>query len=159
MRITANRITLLNAIKTAMRALGNLKDLPELSSLLFETDANTGIITITGTDTHTQIQCRLRNEHILEGGSMLIKPIVADMLKLLPGETVEIGIGFSNELEIKGGQCRYGVPFLDSKSFPVCRYRSPRTLSVSKVSTQLSNVPFLPQIQRCRKYISIPCSL
>lgn len=118
MRISANRINLLNAVKTALRALGHMKDLPELSSLLFEADANTGIITITGTDTHTQIQCRLRNEHVLEGGSMLIKPIVGEMLKLLPGETVELGIGFSNELEIKSGSCKYGVPYLDSKKFP-----------------------------------------
>ena len=125
MRISANRINLSNAVKTALKAMGNMKDIPELSSLLFEADANTGIITITGTDTHTQIQCRLRNEHVLEGGSMLIKPIVGEMLKLLPGETVELGIGFSNELEIKSGTCRYGVPFLDSKKFPRMRIPFP----------------------------------
>ena len=95
MRISANRINLLNAVKTALRALGHMKDLPELSSLLFEADANTGIITITGTDTHTQIQCRLRNEHVLEGGSMLIKPIVGEMLKLLPGEKKKIRFVFT----------------------------------------------------------------
>lgn len=118
MRITANRINLLNAVKTAMRAMGNLKELPELSTLLFEADSNTGIITITGTDTNTQIQCRVRNEHVLEGGSMLVKPIVADMLKLLPDETVEIGNNFDNMLQIKSGKCQYDIPFLDSKRFP-----------------------------------------
>ena len=118
MKISANRVNLLNAVKTASRALGNMKDIPELSNLLFEADANTGIITVTGTDIHTQIQCRLSNEHVLEGGSMLIKPIVAEMLKLLPGESVEMGIGPLNELEIIGGQCKYGVPYLDSKHFP-----------------------------------------
>lgn len=118
MKISANRVNLLNAVKTAIRALGNIKDLPQLSSLLFEADANTGMITVTGTDAHTQIQCRLRNEHVLEGGSMLIKPIVAEMLRLLPGETVDIGIGFNNELEIKGGTCQYSIPFLDANQFP-----------------------------------------
>ncbi len=155
MRITANRITLFNAIKTAMRALGNLKDLPELSSLLFEADANTGIITITGTDTHTQIQCRLRNEHILEGGSMLIKPIVADMLKLLPGETVEIGIGFSNELEIKGGQCRYGVPFLDSKKFPRMQIPFPEDfICVKGINSIIKRTIFAtdPKVQEIHKH-------
>jgi len=155
MRITANRTTLLNAIKTAMRALGNLKDLPELSSLLFEADANTGIITITGTDTHTQIQCRLRNEHILEGGSMLIKPIVADMLKLLPGETVEIGIGFSNELEIKGGQCRYGVPFLESKKFPRMQIPFPEDfICVKGINSIIKRTIFAtdPKVQEIHKH-------
>lgn len=56
MRISANRINLLNAVKTAMRALGNMKDIPELSSLLLEADSNTGLITVTGTDANTQIQ-------------------------------------------------------------------------------------------------------
>ena len=76
MKISANRTNLLNAVKTALRATCNMKDLPELNNLLFEADADTGIITVTGTDAQTQIQCRLRNEHVLEGGSMLIKPIV-----------------------------------------------------------------------------------
>lgn len=118
MRISANRINLLNAVKTAMRALGNMKDIPELSSLLLEADSNTGLITVTGTDANTQIQCRLRNEHVIEGGSMLIKPIVGDMLKLMSDETVELGIGFNNELGIKCGTCQYAVPYLNSEKFP-----------------------------------------
>ena len=77
MKIIANRTNLLNAVKMAQRALGDFKIIPELGSLLFEADANTGIITITGTDTHTQIKCRLQGEHILESGTMLVNPIVA----------------------------------------------------------------------------------
>ena len=118
MKISANRTNLLSAVKTALRATCNMKDLPELNSLLFEADADTGIITVTGTDAQTQIQCRLRNEHVLEGGSMLIKPIVGEMLRLLPEETVEIGNGFNNELEIKSGSCHYNIPYLASKKFP-----------------------------------------
>ncbi len=118
MRITANRINLLNAVKTALKAAGSRNDLPELNGLLFEADANSGIITVTGTDIHTQIQCRLRNEHVLESGSIILKPIVLDMFRLLPGETVEVGIGFNNLLEIKSGQSKYCVPFLNSAKFP-----------------------------------------
>lgn len=118
MKISVNRVKLLNAVKTATRALGNMKDLPELGSLLFEANADSGLITVTVTDGNTQIQCRLRNEHVLEGGSVLIKPIVGDMLKLMSGETVDMGIGFRNELEIKCGSCEYDVPYLDSKRFP-----------------------------------------
>lgn len=118
MRITANRINILNAVKTALKAVGNRNDLPELNGLLFEADANSGTITVTGTDTHTQIQCRLRNEHVLESGSMILKPIVSDMFRLLPGETVEVGVDFNNLLEIKSGQSKYSVPFLNSAKFP-----------------------------------------
>lgn len=118
MKISVNRVKLLNAVKTATRALCNMKDIPELGSLLLEANSDSGLITVTGTDGNTQIQCRLRNEHVLEGGSVLIKPIVGDMLKLMSGETVDLGIGFRNELEIKCGTCEYDVPYLDSKRFP-----------------------------------------
>lgn len=117
MRISANRLNLLNAVKTAQRALGDFKITPELGSLLFEADANTGIITITGTDTQTQIKCRLQGEHILESGTMIVNPIVAEMLKVLPGETVELGYGLGNEFVIKSGNCKYSLPHLDSKKF------------------------------------------
>ena len=117
MKIVANRINLLNAVKTAQRALGDFKVIPELGCLLFEADANTGIINITGTDTHSQIKCRLHNEHVLEGGTMLINPIVAEMLKVLPKETVELGHGLSNELVITSGNCKYSLPHLDPEKF------------------------------------------
>lgn len=118
MKLTADRVQLFNAVKTALKATGNRKDMPALSGLLFEADAHAGMITVTGTDTHTQIQCRLRNEHVLEGGSLVIKPVIAEMLKLLPDETVEMDAGLGNMLELSSGQCRYSVPFLDSKNFP-----------------------------------------
>ena len=118
MKLTADRVQLFNAIKTALKATGNRKDMPALSGLLFEADAHTGMITVTGTDTHTQIQCRLRNEHVLEGGSLVIKPVIAEMLKLLPDETVEMDAGLGNMLELSSGQCRYSVSFLDAKNFP-----------------------------------------
>lgn len=118
MKLTADRVQLFNAVKTALKATGSRKDMPALSGLLFEADAHTGMITVTGTDTHTQIQCRLRNEHVLESGSLVIKPVIAEMLKLLPDETVEMDAGLGNMLELSSGQCRYSVPFLDSKNFP-----------------------------------------
>ena len=118
MKLTADRVQLFNAVKTALKATGNRKDMPALSGLLFEADAHTGMITVTGTDTHTQIQCRLRNEHVLEGGSLVIKPVIAEMLRLLPDETIEMDAGLGNMLELSSGQCRYSVPFLDSKNFP-----------------------------------------
>ena len=118
MKLTADRVQLFNAVKTALKATGNRKDMPALSGLLFEADAHAGMITVTGTDTHTQIQCRLRNEHVLEGGSLVIKPVIAEMLKLLPDETVEMDAGLGNMLELSSGQCRYSVPFLDAKNFP-----------------------------------------
>ena len=74
MKITANRKNLLQAVRTALKAVGSEQVMEELSGLLIEAEESTGIISITGSSVHTQIQCRLRNEHVLEGGSVVMSP-------------------------------------------------------------------------------------
>lgn len=155
MKIIANRINLLNAVKMAQRALGDFKIIPELGSLFFEADANTGIITITGTDTHTQIKCRLQGEHILESGAMLVNPIVAEMLRVLPEETVELGFGLSNEVEIKSGNCKYSLPHLNPKKFPGINISFPDSfICVKGINTIIKRTIFAtdPKAQEIHKH-------
>ncbi len=119
MNFIANRTTMHKAVKNAMRAISNNKSIPELNGLLFEADANSGIISITGTDIQTQIQCRIKADHIIEGGSCILTPVVAEMLRLLPEDTVEIANSFdSRMLDIKSGKSQYTVPFMNSEKFP-----------------------------------------
>lgn len=118
MKLTANRTTLLHAVKTALKAVGIRKDMPEICGLLLEADADHGIITVTGTDIHTQIQCRLQNEYVSENGAVILRPAIVEILTLLSGETVEIGIDISNRVEIKSEQARYNIAYLDPKKFP-----------------------------------------
>lgn len=119
MNFIANRINLHKAVKTALRATTSVKSIPELNGLLFEADANSGIISITGTDIQTQIQCRVKADHIIEGGSCILSPVLAEMLRLLPEDTVEIANSFDNRmLDIKSGKAQYTVPFMNSEKFP-----------------------------------------
>ncbi len=118
MNLTANRKSLLKAIKTAIKSVSKLKEIPELNGILLEADAESGVISATGTNAITQVQSRLLNEHVLESGSIIVMPIIADILKLLSGDTVELTIGFDNTLEIKSGQSQYNIPFFDSNKFP-----------------------------------------
>ena len=117
MRISANRKNLLQAVRTALKAVGNEEVMEELGGLLIEAEKSTGIISITGSSIHTQIQCRLRNEHVLEGGSVVMSPVVADMLKLLGRETVEIGSVY-NRMEIKSGTAKYNIATLEAEKYP-----------------------------------------
>ena len=117
MRISANRKNLLQAVRTALKAVGNEEVMEELGGLLIEAEESTGIISITGSSIHTQIQCRLRNEHVLEGGSVVMSPVVADMLKLLGGETVEIGSVYKR-MEIKSGTAKYNIATLEAEKYP-----------------------------------------
>lgn len=118
MKILTNRKKLLYAIKTAMKTVVEQKNNPELSGLLLEADVDSGIITITGTDIHTQIQYRLCNEQILESGSIIIKPIVSEMLRLLEGENVYFETTPGKQLEISSGRAKYSIPILKADKFP-----------------------------------------
>ena len=89
MKFTANRLLLYEAAKTVQKTVRQNKEIPEISGILIEADAESGILTLTGTDIRTHIQRRLRQEHIEESGSMIVMPIFSDMLRLLDGEFVE----------------------------------------------------------------------
>lgn len=119
MNFTADRTALHKAVKTAMKALGNMKAFSEINGILFEANVNSGIISITGTDTHTQIQCRVKANHLIEGGSCILSPIVAEMLRLMPEDSVQIVDSLSSRmLDIKSGATNYTVPFLESGKYP-----------------------------------------
>ena len=75
MKFTANRLLLYEAAKTVLKTVRQNKEIPEISGILIEADAESGILTLTGTDIRTHIQRRLRQEHIEESGSMIVMPI------------------------------------------------------------------------------------
>lgn len=120
MKFTVNRSELLEAVKTALRAVSANKIIPVLSGVLIEADADNGTLSVIGTDIRTQIQCRLKCPHISESGSGVFYPLLAAMLKQLPGDTVEFtaGDGKNRYAEIESGSCHYSVPFLPGNEFP-----------------------------------------
>ena len=142
MKITANRKNLLQAVRTALKAVGNEQVIEELGGLLIEAEEATGIISITGSSIHTQIQCRLRNEHVLEGGSVVMSPVVADMLKLLTGETVEIGSVY-NRMEIKSGTAKYNVATLEADKYPKMQFPFPEDfITVKGINALIKRTAF-----------------
>ena len=142
MKITANRKNLLQAVRTALKAVGNEQVIEELGGLLIEAEEATGIISVTGSSIHTQIQCRLRNEHVLEGGSVVMSPVVADMLKLLTGETVEIGSVY-NRMEIKSGTAKYNIATLEADKYPKMQFPFPEDfITVKGINALIKRTAF-----------------
>ena len=142
MKITANRKNLLQAVRTALKAVGNEQVIEELSGLLIEAEETTGIISVTGSNIHTQIQCRLRNEHVLEGGSVVMSPVVADMLKLLTGETVEIGSVY-NCMELKSGSAKYNIATLEADKYPKMQFPFPEDfITVKGINALIKRTAF-----------------
>lgn len=142
MKITANRKNLLQAVRTALKAVGNEQVIEELGGLMIEAEEATGIISITCSNIHTQIQCRLRNEHVLEGGSAVMSPVIADMLKLLTGETVEIGCVY-NRMEIKSGTAKYNIATLEADKYPKMQFPFPEDfITVKGINTPIKRTAF-----------------
>ena len=136
MNFTANRMLLYDAVKTVLKVVNKNKGIPEISGVLIEANADTGILTLTGTDIRTHIQRRLRQEHIVESGSIILNPILSEMLRLLAGETVT----FQNDgqmIRICSGNCKYTVPYLRRRTFRNCKSRFRRIPFKSKESILL----------------------
>lgn len=117
MKFTANRLLMYRAVKTVLKAVRENIDIPEIGGILIEADAGSGILTLTGTDVRTHIQRRLRQEHIEESGSMIIAPILAKMLHLLEGESVEFEAD-KKQVTLRSGRCCYTLSYREAKSFP-----------------------------------------
>lgn len=131
MKFTANRTTLLAAVKTAAKIVSEKAPVSEITGLLFEADENNGFISLTGTDIRTIIQMRTPAEHIEESGSAVIKPIVIEMLSLLGGETVSFET-YRNLLTLRSEETVYEFPFLDAKAFPKTQLPFPEDTIVIK---------------------------
>lgn len=142
MNFTANRMLLYDAVKTVLKVVNKNKEIPEISGVLIEANADTGILTLTGTDIRTHIQRRLRQEHIVESGSIILNPILSEMLWLLAGETVT----FQNDgqmIRIYSGNCKYTVPYLQAKNFPKLQIPFPEdTIQIRGINSLIKRTVF-----------------
>lgn len=142
MKFTANRMLLYEAAKTALKIVSNNKDIPEISGVLVEANADSGIVTLTGTDIRTHIQCRLQQEHIEESGSIIMNPNLPEMLRLLDGDTVTIQ---SDEkvVCISSGNATYTMAYLKAKGFPKMQIPFPEdTIQVKGINSLIKLTAF-----------------
>ncbi len=145
MKITANRLSLFDAVKTALRTAGKNANIPEISGVYIRADADAGTITVIGTDVITQIQCRLTNEAVEESGTVVVQPLLSEMLRLLDGDVVRIETDTLSPkmITVSSGNCRYTIPIKDSKAFPVMQIPFPEdTICVQGINGLIRRTVF-----------------
>lgn len=120
MKFIVNRKEMYNAVRKALKTASPVNDIVITEGILIEADADKNIVSVICTDFRTRIMCRVKAQSINEGGSMVLKPIVCSMLKLLDGETVEFYTDNinRNSVNIKAGKTIYTVPYLEDSKFP-----------------------------------------
>ena len=145
MRLTAHRVQLFNAVKTALRTAGKNANIPEISGVYIRADADAGTITVIGTDVISQIQCRLTNEQVEESGIAVVQPLLSEMLRLLDGDTVRIETDTLSPkmITVSSGNCRYTIPVKDAKAFPVMQIPFPEdTICVQGINGLIRRTAF-----------------
>ncbi len=147
MKFSATKTDLLAAVKIAFKAAGAGKEVPETGGVLIEANADTGIITVTGTDIRTQIQRRLQAMHIEEGGSIVLKTLFLDMLRLIDSETVELCTD-GRCVNIHGGTTLYTLSFMDPKGFPKIKAPFPsETVHIQGIHSLIKQTVFAAEKQ------------
>lgn len=143
MKFTVNRLLLYEAVKTVIKIIKKNKEIPEISGILIEADADSGIITLTGTDIRTHIQRRLHSEHIEESGSIILTPMLSEMLRLLGGETVSIESNRRQATQIQSDRAYYTVPFLNAGAFPKLKIPFPEdTIQIKGINSLIKRTVF-----------------
>lgn len=120
MKFTVNRKEMYNAVRKALKTASPVNDIVITEGVLIEADADKNIVSVICTDLRTRIMCRVKAQSVIESGSMIVKPIVCSMLKVLEGETVEFCADNLNlnEVNIKSGNAIYTMPFREATEFP-----------------------------------------
>lgn len=117
MQFTANRLLLLEAVKTVLKVVWPNRDIPEIAGVLIEADASAGLLTVTGTDIRTHIQRRIRHEQVEESGSIILTPLISKVLDKLAGDSVSFCCDKGTVL-IQSESASFSLPFLQAKAFP-----------------------------------------
>ncbi len=117
MKFTVNRLQMLDAARAVSKAIADNKNNRELSGILIEADAASGILSLTGSNMITQIQRRLKPECMETSGSAILKPMLADILRLLSEENVSFE-QIGRAIHIIAGNSRFELPFLEAKTYP-----------------------------------------
>ena len=120
MQFSCDRKELLAAARrTAKAAAPPSTHLPALAGILLQADASNFELTLTATNLEIAISSAVAAP-VSEGGGIVVGAnLLADMLSLLEGQTVEIQSQPGNQLLLSGGNASYLVAGLPEKAFPV----------------------------------------
>ena len=120
MQFSCDRKELLTAARRATKAAApRTTPVPALSGILLQADASNFELTLTATNLEIAISSSVAAPVSESGGVVVDAGLLADMLSLLEGQTIEVQSQPGNQILLSGGNASYLVAGLSEKAFPI----------------------------------------
>jgi DNA polymerase III subunit beta len=116
MKVTVEKNILLNGVQTVHNIITAKSTLPILSNILIETYKNS--LKLTATDLDIGITCVIPVEIQEQGAITIPAKRFSDIIKELPGDTVEITTKKNNSVIIETENCQFKIMGLGFEEFP-----------------------------------------
>lgn len=118
MKIICQKTNLLDAIQIVQKAVSTKSTIPILGGIYI--NAKDGILELQSNDYETAIKCSLPVQVITNGTTVLAARYFSDIIRKLPGETVEISSATENTtITIKSEGARFNLVCLPHEEFPI----------------------------------------
>lgn len=117
MKITCQKAEILKGVTTVMSAISARTTLPILGNVLLE--ARAGQLSFTATDLEVWIRTRVSLEIEKEGSITLPAKRLADILKELSEEEVQMTVDENQQVSLRCGKARFTLSGLSKADFPV----------------------------------------
>ncbi len=116
MKLICSKNLLNDAISMAQKAIATRSTLPILDGLLFE--AENDLLTITGYDLETGIECKVDTDVLREGKVVLNAKMIGDIVRKLPEDLMNIEVEDNYLVKITSGKAKFRIKGMEATDYP-----------------------------------------
>ncbi len=116
MKLICSKNLLIDAISMAQKAIATRSPKPILEGLLFEAESE--LLTITGYDMETGIECKVETDVIIPGKVVMNAKMISDIVRKLPEDIVNIEVDNNYLIKINSGKANFRIKGIEATDFP-----------------------------------------
>ena len=117
MNFTCQREHLLNYIQIVQKAVATKSTMPILGGIYLK--AENGVLELQANDYETAIKCSLPAQVVSAGATVLAAKYFSEIIRRLPGDTVEISAAENKSIKIKSKRSQYDLVCMPYEDFPL----------------------------------------
>ena len=117
MKITCNKLLLIEAVSHAAKAVSQKSSIPALEGVLLTAEDN--VLSITGYDLEMGVEAKIEADVAESGKIVLAARMFLEIVRKLPEEVVSITVDSKQNVTVKSGRFEMAIMGIDSSEFPV----------------------------------------